>query len=155
MNIAAQLAEMRTQIATLASRRLADHPTYRDWLTNCVFSVDGISYRAGDFVAHDAVVIANAYGVTSVDPPLVLCDTAFCVPRDGICIVYAVTCRLPSVRVTLAIGGRSLFACQSSDLAVGQPVRATVIPGLLNHTLCADAPGVTVAPVTLHTLTRA
>lgn len=160
MNIAAQLAEMRTQIATLAGRRLADHPTYRDWLTNCVFGVDGVNRASVEFVERDVVVRVAADGQLTVvgGAPPIVDGTALRMRQSEEACIYAVSCTAPDAIVTLTRGGtpRPLFTCTGFGLNTGRFVRATVLPMHINHVLAVTATVPLTYPVTvvLHTLMK-
>lgn len=151
---------MRVQIATLAGRRLADHPTYRDWLTTPVFGVDGVNRASVEFIERDVVVRVAADGRLTVvgGTPLVVDGTALRMRRDEAACIYAVSCTVPDAIVTLTRGGtsRPLFVCTGFGLNTGRFVRATFMPMQISYvlTVTAVAPSAYPATVVLHTLMK-
>ncbi|MBK7823183.1 MAG: hypothetical protein IPJ61_19550 [Tessaracoccus sp.] len=151
---------MRTQIATLVGRRLADHPTYRAWLAGSTFDTGGVHRPSAEFVDRDVVVRVAADGQLSVvgGAPPVVDGPALQMRRDEEACIYAVSCMAPDAIVTLTRGGtsRPLFACTGFGLNTGRFVRATFMPMQINHVLTVTAITPLVYPVTvvLHTLMR-
>ena len=143
-------------------RRLAEHPTYRAWMAEGVVTVDGISARSDDLTALDLIFKfedANAplrhRGPlpTRLDPD----RPAFRFSYGVNAILYAVSCDIPGVTVSLRRGGKNTpcFSYTHDYALSGHPLRAYWIRhsidhylDVLDHHLDATAP----ADVTLHVL---
>lgn len=141
MRIEDQLAELRAGIAVLAAQRLVEHPTYRAWVEDISFTVDGHSYYSEEFIAQSVTAYFDEVGRLTIDLPLrsrrgePATEDWFYAPQDVRCIIYGLTCRRPGMRVTLVRGDRLCCVCEGTDLQVGQLIRPIVLPVLIDHQL--------------------
>lgn len=136
-------------------RRLAEHPTYRAWMAEGVVTVDGISARSDDLIALDLVFGFKGAGLplrhrgplpTCLDPNL----PAFRFSYGTSAILYAVSCDVPGVTVSLKRGGKNTpcFSYTHAYALNGHPLRAYRIAHSIDHYLDVTGP----ANVTLHVL---
>lgn len=153
---------MMTELPFVVGRRLAEHPTYRAWMAEGVVTVDGISARSDDLIALDLVFGFKGAGLplrhrgplpTRLDPD----RPAFRFSCDVNAILYAVSCGIPGVTVSLRRGGAGTpcFSYTHDYALNGHPLRAYWIRhsidhylDVLDHHLDVAAP----ADVTLHVL---
>jgi len=126
----------------VVGRRLAEHPIYRKWMAENMVTVDGISARSDDLIALDLV-----FGFEGANAPLRhrgplptrldLDLPAFRFSYDINAILYAVSCDIPGVTVSLRRGGaRTPCFSYTHDYALtGHPLRAYWIRHSIDHYL--------------------
>lgn len=153
---------MTAESSLAAGRRLAEHPTYREWMTKGVVTVDGISARSDDLTALDLVFGFKGAGLplrhhgplpTRLDPD----RPAFRFSYGVNTILYAVSCDIPGVTVSLRRGGAGTpcFSYTHDYALSGHPLRAYWIRHSIDHYLDVldhHLDAAVFADVTLHVL---